>query len=243
MSNRVRRFCCRGTSGKGSTHACQTAEASSLSDEASASTPPSPGDGSACGRGRDSGGLVPESAPPSICSVKSSRASTEWSRTARSATSAFMASMSRESPSCKRSCDNGDILPTTHWQRSIPAAPMAPPLTKMASAPMMISGSMRTLPGSVKPATKTAGGISAERGVAPPSPLPTIFLAFGFRAPASGDGLSMVKGRHGSITVPASPATILAMSGSAPMVALLPVFSTKVQAASTFGPIEPAGKA
>jgi len=119
MSNRVGRFCCRGTSGKGSTHACQTAEASSLSDEASPSTPPSPGDGSVCGRGRDSGGLVP----------------------------------------------------------------------------------------------------------------------------ASDNGLSIVKGRHGSITVPASPAAIFAMSGSAPMVALLPVFSTKVQAASTLDPIEPAGKA
>ncbi len=38
---------------------------------------------------------------------------------------------------------------------------------------MMISGSIRALPGCEKPAADTAGGISAERGVPSPSPVPT----------------------------------------------------------------------
>ena len=99
----------------------------------------------------------------------------------------------------------------------------------------MISTSIRTLPGCVKPATQMAGGTSEERDAGSPSPLLTRIRTLGFRD-------SAFAGRHGSITVPASPATISAMSSSAPMVALLPVFSTKVQAASTLGPIEPAGK-
>ena len=108
---------------------------------------------------------------------------------------------------------------------------------------MMISGSMQTLPGGVKPAIEMAGGISEERGIASPSPFPTKFPAFGFRDRARRKGPSSFQGRHGSIIVPASPANIFAMSSSAPMVALLPVFSTNVQAASTLGPIEPAGNA
>ena len=77
-----------------------------------------------------------------------------------------------------------------HPSHRRPAAPIAPPLTKMASAPMMISGSMKTLPGGVKPAAKTAGGISAERGVTSPSPFPTKNPPLGFRGPTAGDGLS-----------------------------------------------------
>ena len=168
----------------------QTPEAPSPSDDASASGPTSRCAGKDWGGGGDSGGLGTERAPPKSCSVKSSRASTEWSRTARSATSALMASMSRESASRKRPCEGGEILPTTHWQRRIPAAPIAPPLTKMASAPMMISGSMQTLPGGMEPATEMAGVISAERGVTSSSPFKTKIPHFGFRGPANMYGAS-----------------------------------------------------
>ena len=177
-------------------------ESSSPSDEASASIPTPPCARGACGGGRDSGGRAPESAPPNSCSVKSSRASTEWSRRARSATSAFIASTSRGSMRSNRCCGGGDIFLTTHWQRSIPVAPIAPPPTKVARTTMMISTSIRTLRGCVKPATLTAGGSPEERDRAPHSPLPTRIRTFGFRGPTLGENPSTFGSCHGSITVP-----------------------------------------
>ncbi len=49
------------------------------------------------------------------------------------------------------------------------------------------------------------------------------------------------RGSSGTTIVPASPATIFSMSANVPMAARLPVASTKLTAACTLGPIEPAG--